>query len=197
MEENAIIRFKIIAIGGSAGSLDTVLRIFQTPDLPVSSSYVVVIHRKNDPSSILSELISARTYLPVKEVEDKEPISPGTIYIAPSDYHLLIEDEKTFSLDSSEKVHHSRPSIDVTFESLAEIFGDAVIGILLSGANADGAEGLRKIRDAGGYTIVQNPATSEVGYMPQQAINLKAAVEVTDATIIPDTILRLTLNAER
>ena len=102
----------------------------------------------------------------------KEVILPGTIYIAPPDYHLLFEDENSFSLDASEKINHSRPSIDIAFESAAEVFGSSLIGILLSGANADGAEGLKKISQAGGYTIVQDPLTADVGFMPQQALNL-------------------------
>lgn len=106
----------------------------------------------------------------VKEVEDKDHIQPCYIYIAPADYHLLLENQYLFSLDSSEKVYYSRPSIDVTFESVAEVFGSSAIGILLSGANADGAQGLSKIKQAGGFTIVQDPKSAEVDYMPKQAI---------------------------
>ena len=116
-------------------------------------------------------MFSSRTKLKVKEVEDKDYILPGHVYIAPPDYHLLLEDENTFSLDASEKIYFSRPSIDVTFESVAEVFGAAVIGILLSGANADGAIGLSKIQQAGGFTIVQDPESAEVDYMPRQAID--------------------------
>ena len=137
-----------------------------------NASFVIIVHRKSGPDSILQELLSSRTSLPVREIEDKEVILPGTIYIAPPDYHLLFEDENSFSLDASEKINHSRPSIDIAFESAAEVFGSSLIGILLSGANADGAEGLKKISQAGGYTIVQDPLTADVGFMPQQALNL-------------------------
>src|SRR5579864_7056332 len=138
MAQDSITKYKVLMIGGSAGSLDGVLKIISA--LPVNKhvTTIIVVHRKNDVESILANLLSSRTQLEVKEVEDKELISGGIIYIAPSDYHLLIENEKMFSLDSSEKVHYSRPSIDVSFESAAHVFGNAVIGILLSGANADG-----------------------------------------------------------
>jgi two-component system, chemotaxis family, protein-glutamate methylesterase/glutaminase len=171
MAQDSITKYKLLIIGGSAGSLDGILKIITALPVNKQVTTVVVVHRKNDVESILTDLLATRTKLKVKEVEDKESIFGDTVYIAPSDYHLLIENDKLFSLDSSEKVHHSRPSIDVSFESAAHVFGNAVIGILLSGANADGAEGLRKIHEAGGFTIVQDPAFSEVGYMPQQALD--------------------------
>ena len=161
-----------MAIGGSAGSLDGVLKIVTALPANTDLSVIIIVHRKNDSESILTDLISTRTNLKVKEIEDKEAITPATVYIAPADYHLLIEDERSFSLDSSEKIHYSRPSIDVSFESVAEVFGKTAIGILLSGANADGAEGLYQIKQAGGFTIVQDPASADVGFMPQQALEI-------------------------
>ncbi|MEP6682992.1 MAG: chemotaxis protein CheB [Parafilimonas sp.] len=170
MAEGTVAKYNMLVIGGSAGSLDAILKIVSA--LPVTNylSVIIVIHRKNDGESILTNLLSDRTTLTVKEVEDKEMINGGCIYVAPADYHLLIESKKMFSLDSSEKVNYSRPSIDVTFESVAEIFGKSAIGVLLSGANADGAKGLNKIKQAGGFTIVQNPESADVAYMPQQAL---------------------------
>ena len=162
----------MVAIGGSAGSLEVIMKIVSLLPQKSNASFVIIVHRKSGPDSILQELLSSRTSLPVREIEDKEVILPGTIYIAPPDYHLLFEDENSFSLDASEKINHSRPSIDIAFESAAEVFGSSLIGILLSGANADGAEGLKRIAEAGGYTIVQDPLTADVGFMPQQALNL-------------------------
>ena len=181
MAENGI--SKTVVIGGSAGSLEVVLRM--VPQFPsfVNAIYIIVVHRKSGADSILTGLLSSRTNMPVREVEDKELILPNHIYIAPPDYHLLCEDSFTFSLDSSEKIHYSRPSIDVTFESAAYTFGSSVIGVLLSGGNADGAEGLNTIKKMGGYTIVQDPSSSEVSYMPAQAINkfnVDAIVSVED-----------------
>lgn len=181
MEKDAIRKYKVVVIGGSAGSLEVVLKMVTALHAQTNTSFIIVLHRKNDANSTLEDLIAARTSLEVKEVEDKDPILYNTIHIAPPDYHLLIEDEKTFSLDSSEKVHHSRPSIDITFESVALVFGSHVIGVLLSGANADGAEGLAKIKRAGGFTIVQDPSSSDVSYMPQQAIKKKAFNKVLHA----------------
>ena len=173
MAENTIAT-RAVVIGGSAGSLEVLLKL--VPNLPVDSDavFIVVVHRKNDPDSILQLLFESRTAMKVKEVEDKEPIEANTIYIAPPDYHLLLEDDHNFSLDSSEKINYSRPSIDVTFESVAEIFGERSIGVLLSGANSDGALGLDSIKKAGGYAIVQHPESAEVDFMPMQAININA-----------------------
>ena len=190
MAEDAVNNLKVVAIGGSAGSLETVLDIIQQlPDRP-GAVFVIVVHRKNDKESILQNLIAQRTKLTVVEVEDKEMIQPNTIYLAPADYHLLVENESIFSLDASDKIHFSRPSIDVTFESIAEIFKDGVIGILLSGSNSDGAQGMARIKSLGGKTIAQNPETSEVGYMPQQAIRLGCVDRVVDGENIGRALLK-------
>ena len=172
---------RIVVIGGSAGSLEVILQIINGIPKNPNAVFIIVVHRRNDKDSILENLLSYKALLPVKEVEDKEPIVNNTIYLAPPDYHLLVENENTFSLDSSEKVHFCRPSIDVTFESVSETFKSKVIAVLVSGANADGAQGLLATRRAGGHTIAQNPATAEVGFMPAQAINLQAAIDVLDA----------------
>jgi two-component system chemotaxis response regulator CheB len=172
MAQDSVIKYKMLAIGGSAGSLEVILKIVTALPVTTNISVFIIVHRKNDGESIFRNLLSARTDLPVKEIEDKEEIISGIIYIAPADYHVLIENEKMFSLDLSEKVHHSRPSIDVCFESVAEVFGKSAIAVLLSGANADGAEGIRKIQQCGGFAIVQDPESADVGYMPQQALEI-------------------------
>ena len=163
--------YELLLIGGSAGSLEVLLQLLPAlrTDLPLAIA--IVLHRKNG-ESLLVELLNDKTLWPVVEAEEKAPIESGKIYVAPSDYHLLIERDKTLSLDVSEKVHYSRPSIDVSFETAAEAYRSSMIGVLLSGANADGAEGLRQIKLAGGLTIVQDPKEAAVSYMPQQAIDL-------------------------
>ena len=172
MAQGVVSAEQLVVIGGSAGSLEVVLSIVAAlPPLP-KTAVVVVAHRKQSADSVLAGLLAARTSIPVKEVEDKDPLLPGTLYLAPPDYHLLLENKMQFSLDDSEKIHHSRPSIDVTFESAAQVFGADTIGILLSGANADGAAGLLTIAECGGVTLVQDPASAEVYYMPQQAMQL-------------------------
>ncbi|MBV9962017.1 MAG: chemotaxis protein CheB [Parafilimonas sp.] len=191
MAQNTIAKYKMIVIGGSAGSLNIVLKIVAALPVTTYLSVVIIMHRKNDNESVLSNLLSARTNLIVKEVEDKEDIAGGCIYLAPADYHLLLENKNMFCLDISEKVHHSRPSIDVTFESVAEVIGDKAVAVLLSGANADGADGLHKIKQAGGYTIVQDPASAEVGYMPQQAIDQMQPDKILNGDDIGDFIKQL------
>jgi len=193
MAQGDVSKYKMVVIGGSAGSLDSILKIVAAVQESVDVAFVVVVHRGKGGDSILTDLLSSQTTLVVKEVEDKELILPGTIYIAPPDYHLLLENEYTFSLDASEKVHYSRPSIDVTFESAALVYGPALVGVLLSGANADGAVGLKNIADAGGFTIAQQPATAEVGYMPQQAINMtkvSVILEGEDIGVFLRTLLK-------
>ena len=191
MAEDALDTRRYLVIGGSAGSLEVILNLVaQLPRQP-NAVVIIVVHRKKDNESILVNLLSSRTRLAVKEVEDKDPILLNTIYLAPPDYHLLIERTDLFSLDSSEKIQYSRPSIDVTFESVAEAFGTKTIGILLSGANADGAAGMAKIRQAGGYTIVQDPVTADVGYMPQQALDLTPVDSILSASEIPTLLEKL------
>lgn len=170
MEEKSLKKYELLVIGGSAGSLEVVIQLLPAIPSGFHLAIIIVMHRRSG-ESILTELLSEKTSLPVKEVEEKDPVLPGNIYIAPGDYHLLIENDKTFSLDFSEKVNYSRPSIDVTFESAAEVYGDKLIGLLLSGANADGTEGLKCIKAKGGLTVVQNPSDASVSYMPQQAVD--------------------------
>lgn len=161
---------KAFIIGGSAGSIEVLLKVFSGIIPSIQSPLIVVLHRKYSADSSLQEVIAHRAPLPVREVEDKDPIVPGTIFLAPADYHLLVENERQFSLDLSEKINFSRPSLDVSFESAAEIYGTGLTGILLSGANADGTEGLMAIKRAHGVTIAQCPETAPVPYMPQHAI---------------------------
>jgi len=161
---------RLLVIGGSAGSLEIIIQLLPTLPLRLPFAVIVVVHRKNA-DSVLTELLGEKTGLPVKEAEEKDEILPGHIYIAPADYHLLVEKDGTLSLDYSEKLHYSRPGIDATFETAAEAYGDALACLLLSGANADGTEGLRFVKENGGLTIVQDPSEAAVAYMPQQAIS--------------------------
>lgn len=167
----------LFVIGGSAGGLHPILTLLPGLIVPIPAAILIVLHRQNHYESVLTELLSARSSLPVMEAEEKEPLQPATIYVAPADYHLLIETDHTFSLDDSEKVNFSRPSIDVTFTSAALAYGSNMTALLLSGANTDGTEGLIDVHNAGGTTAVQDPASADVDYMPKQAI-LQAPVDV-------------------
>lgn len=183
--EKEEVAVKMVVIGGSAGSLETLLKIVSALPGNSGACFVIVIHRKFEPDSILLDLLSTKTSMPVKEVEDKEMIWANTVYLAPPDYHLLVEDRHSFSLDVSEKIQYSRPSIDVTFESAASVLGDAVIAVLLSGANSDGAAGMVIVKEQGGYTIVQDPSTADVPFMPNSALEMMKPDAVVETTVLP------------
>jgi two-component system chemotaxis response regulator CheB len=171
MVENTITSDQgIVLIGGSAGSLEVLLHILPLLRSDLLVPVVIIIHRGNDSISPLHELLAAKTKIKVREVEDKDAIKNSHIYIAPGDYHLLFEKDRSFSLDDSEKINFSRPSIDVSFESASEIYGTRTVGILLSGANADGTQGLVAIKEVGGTAIVQAPGSASVRFMPEHAI---------------------------
>jgi len=175
---------ELIVIGGSAGSLQVIIEMIKNLDDTVEIPILLVIHRKAQSGDILRTLLEQFTRKPVVEVEDKTEIQNHIIYIVPADYHLLFESKKYMSLDSSEKMNYSRPSIDVTFRSAAEIYGKNVIGVLLSGANGDGTEGLSYIKKYKGKVWIQDPETAEVDYMPKHAME-----EIDyDVIIKPDTL---------
>jgi two-component system, chemotaxis family, protein-glutamate methylesterase/glutaminase len=164
-------RYELLLIGGSAGSLTMVLKILPLLKKEMNLAVILVFHRKqSDDDTILIDMLSSRTDFRVKEADDKDEIMPGTIYIAPSDYHVLIEKNKLITLDASEKINFSRPSIDVCMESAADVYGAKLACMLLSGANADGVEGLKTAKKLGGFVIVQDPASAEMPYMPREAI---------------------------
>ena len=172
MEENDIKqKCKVLLIGGSAGSLEVLMAIVPHLNPIKNFSIVIVLHRKSGEDVALENLFALKTKIPVANIEDKVALKPGYIYIAPSDYHLLFEKNKTLSLDVSEKVNYSRPSIDVSFESAAIAFKEKCIAILLSGANADGTAGLQSIQQAGGIVILQNPEKAIMPFMPQNAFS--------------------------
>jgi len=163
---------EFIVIGGSAGSLQAILKIIGYINNDFSVPILLVLHRNMQSDSTLEDLLSAKTNLMVKEVEEKDIISAGHIYFCPPNYHVLVEEDHSFSLDDSERVHHSRPSIDVVFNSAANVFGEKLLCILLSGANSDGAEGLHYAKKLGSTTVVQDILEAEVAYMPEQALKL-------------------------
>jgi two-component system chemotaxis response regulator CheB len=158
-----------LIIGGSAGSLNVLLTVLPEIKPDINFAIIIVIHRKTGSESLLPELLSNKTSLRVKEAEEKEIILPGTVYIAPADYHLLVELNHTFSLDYSEKINFSRPAIDATFQTGAEAYKEKLVCLLLSGSNADGVNGLKTVKRWGGVVIIQNPEDAQMPYMPQQA----------------------------
>jgi two-component system chemotaxis response regulator CheB len=161
-----------IVVGASAGGLQALSVLLVGIAKEFSLPIVVVIHMPEDKDSKLADIFRARLTINVKEVDEKESVRPGTLYFAPPGYHLLIEQDRTFSLSRDERVHYSRPSIDVLFESAADVFGEHLCGVLLTGANEDGAAGLRAIHRNGGLTIVQDPIDALVPTMPEAALKL-------------------------
>ena len=183
--------YRAIVIGGSLGGLEAVIAILsELPDsfpLPV----IVVLHRVKNQKSELAEVIQSKCKIKVKEADEKEAILPGVVYISPANYHLLVEDEETFSLSNSELVNYSRPSIDVLFESAAEIYKENLTGILLTGANSDGSDGINLISQYGGLTIVQDPQNARCDIMPKSAI-LKTKVDyIVNLAEISSLLLKL------
>jgi two-component system chemotaxis response regulator CheB len=169
MAEDVVSKYNVLVIGGSAGSLEVIMEFVPGLNSLRGLSIVIVVHRGQSGNNTFAGLLSAKTEVPVIEIEDKEPFQYGKIYIAPGDYHLLFEEDMTYSLDASEKINFSRPSIDVTMASAATRFGVRAAGILLSGANSDGTAGLEAIRNAGGLVAVQDPSTAMMPFMPEQA----------------------------
>lgn len=163
-------KYDILAIGASAGGIDALKRIFKNFVYANNVAIIIIQHQSPYKKSYLSKIISDIANKDVYEIEDKMKIKRGAIFIAPPNYHVLIEKEGTFTLSTTEKIWYARPSIDVTFESIADTFGERVIGMILTGANHDGGQGLKQIKAAGGYTLVQNPNSAEAPEMPTYAI---------------------------
>lgn len=182
---------RLLVIGGSAGSLQVILAILKGIGSDFPLPVLIVVHRTNSLESSLETLLSARTHLPIKEVEEKELLMPGTVYVCPADYHVLLEQDRTTSLDYSERVNFSRPSIDVTFRSAADVYGRGLIALLLSGANADGSEGMEYVKEKGGMTLLQDPQTAEVPYMPQQVLLRMTVDRIATAAELPSLIYDL------
>ena len=180
-----------LVIGGSAGSLDVILNLLAQLNNPLPIAIIIVVHRKSNSDSALTDLLTSRTKIPVREVEEKDVISAGHIYIAPADYHLLVEKDFSFSLDFSEKVNYSRPSIDVTFQSVAETYTRNTVCLLLSGANNDGTEGLQFVKSLGGVTAVQDPDSALVPFMPQHALSNMKVDYVLKSDEMADFVNRL------
>jgi two-component system chemotaxis response regulator CheB len=180
-----------IVIGGSAGALEALAVIL--PALPSSCDVpiVIVVHLPPAAPSLLPTVLQPRSALLVKEAEDKEPVLGRTIYVAPPNYHLLVERDRTFALSVDDLVHFSRPAIDVLFESASEAYGSKLAGVVLTGANADGAAGLAAIKKRGGLTIAQAPGSAVVPMMPEAAIDTGAVDHVLTPAGIAALLLEL------
>lgn len=165
-------RAEAVVVGASAGAVEALSALL--PGLPKGYALpvVVVVHLPAERKSVMAELFRGKCAVDVREAEDKEPLAPGTVYFAPPDYHLLVEPDRRLSLSGEAPVHFSRPSVDVLFESAADVFGPNLVGVVLTGANADGARGLRAVIAAGGVGLVQAPGAAAAAAMPRAALAL-------------------------
>ena len=185
--------YKAIVIGASAGGLNALSVILEDLPKDYSLPIIVVQHRGKDQRDLLEEVLQSKSLIKIKQADEKEKIKAGTVYIAPPDYHLLVEHDGTFSLSCEEPVNYSRPSIDILFESAAHVYGSQLVGVILTGANSDGALGLAGIKKSGGTTIVQEPGEAEYASMPNAAIAKDAATHVYTLAQIQDYLIKLAL----
>ena len=194
--ERAAIDYELIAIGASWGGLHAVSTLLVGLSPELETAIVVAQHRGPTSSrGSLEALLERHAGRPVSEPHDKEPIEQRHVYIAPADYHLLVEDGH-FALSTDSRVQYSRPSIDVLFESVAEAYGERAIGIVLTGANEDGAAGLAAIKERGGVAVVQDPETAERRTMPDAALAATGADAVLPLAEIPKFLYGLCCRAE-
>lgn len=177
--------YKAIVIGGSAGSFSVVSKILSRLNPDINIPIIICLHRLKHVRSGLLESLNFKSKIEVVEPCDKSKIEPGKAYLAPSNYHLFVEFDNTFSLSVEDVNNHSRPSIDYTLSSAASAYREKMIGIILTGANKDGAKGLKDIADRKGFTIVQDPTTCDIDTMPKSALRIMEP----DQILSPDQII--------
>lgn len=175
-----MLRYDVVVMGTSTGGLHALTRLLSALPASFPLPIAIVQHRSRDSDERLAMLLSGASLIPVVEAEDKEPLRGPGVYLSPPDYHLLLESDWV-ALSTEEPVAYSRPSIDVLFESAAYSHGSGVIGVLLTGANQDGTRGLKRIKEHGGYVIIQNPESAESAFMPKHAVK----------NLLPDRVLNL------
>jgi len=174
-------RYEAIVIGVSSGGMNAMKVMFSLLPKDFNAPIIIVQHIGAHSDNLWVRLLNEKSNLPIKEADEKEKIENGKVYIAPPNYHLLIEKDRTFSLTVDKQVNYSRPSIDVLFESAAEVYAGKLIGVILTDSNNDGTNGIKRVKECGGLTIIQDPDTAESAFMPKSAI----------AAIKPDYVLSL------
>ena len=180
-------RFDLVVIGASSGGLDGLIKLLKRLPQHYMIPTVAVLHQRPNRSSGVPDMLSKYTHLQVQEPDDKQGIEAGYFYVAPPNYHLLIDSDKVFSLSLDAPVNFCRPSIDIAMESAADTYRDRLLGCILTGANSDGAEGVMYVKRNGGYVVVQDPKEAAVDSMP------KAAIAATDV----DAVLSIEQIADR
>ena len=184
--------YEAIVMGVSSGGMNAMKVMFSLLPKEFNTPIIIVQHISSQSENLWIRLLNDKSNLYIKEADEKESIENGKVYIAPPNYHLLIERDKTFSLTIDERVNYARPSIDVLFESAAEAYKNKLIGVILTGSNNDGTNGLKRIKEYGGLTIVQDPATAESSYMPASAI----AVVQMDYILTLENIIKLLIKID-
>lgn len=180
-----------VVIGGSAGAIEALSIILPALPRGFRPPVFVTVHIPTNRPSLLAPLFDSKCDLSVQEAEDKTPIEPGVVYFAPADYHLLVESKQLLTLSVDETVNYSRPAIDVLFESAADVYEERLVGVVLTGANQDGAEGLRRVLERGGAGLVQRPDSAHASEMPQAAIRACPQAEVLTLEAIAQYLLHV------
>jgi two-component system chemotaxis response regulator CheB len=175
MKDGASLRGAVdaVVIGTSAGGIEALSVLLPALRAGTPAAVFIVVHLPRDRQSLLAGIFAKKCALDVREAWDKEPAEPGIVYFAPNNYHLLVDEGPRLALSVDELVHHSRPSIDVLFESAAEVYRERLLGVILTGANEDGAQGLATVHDLGGITVAQDPASAQAPQMVRSAIKLR------------------------
>jgi two-component system chemotaxis response regulator CheB len=181
--------YEAIVMGVSAGGLYALTHILSALPAGFPTPVIVVQHRSKDERFLLEEVLQTKCRIHIRQADEKEAIAPGIVYFAPADYHLLIEKDKTFSLSIDAPVNFSRPSVDILFETAADVYKNKLLGIILTGANKDGARGVKCIRKRGGTTIAQRPDTADFPEMPKSAITTGSIQHVMTLDEIRDFLL--------
>jgi two-component system chemotaxis response regulator CheB len=191
IDDPALSRIEAVVIGASAGGVEALGVLLPALPPQVRASIFVVVHLRRERPSLLPDLFAPRCRLPVREVEDKQAVEPGTIYFAPPDYHLLLEDGPRLALSVDDPVSYCRPSIDVLFESASDVYGERLMAIVLTGGNSDGAQGLAAVHRAGGLTVVQDPQSAQARMMPESALETGAVDSILPLDGIAELLGRM------
>ncbi len=184
-------QYEAIVVGVSSGGMNAMKIMFSLFPKNFNLPVIIVQHLSSRSDSQWIKVLNDKSNLLIKEADEKEKIEKGIVYIAPPNYHLLIEKNRTFSLTIDEKVNYARPSIDVLFESATEVFKNKLIGIVLTGANNDGTNGIKKVKESGGLVIIQDPETAESPYMPASALSAVKPDYVLDLEDILKLLIKI------
>jgi two-component system chemotaxis response regulator CheB len=184
-------RYRAIVIGASTGGIEAIRAILMPLQEGFAVPIVIVQHLSPHSDNYMVTHLNGICRINVKEADEKEKILPGSVYIAPPNYHLLLEKDESLSLTVEPKENYSRPSVDIFFESAADAYGDSLIGIILTGANSDGSKGLKRIKELGGLAIVQEPKTAVASSMPKAAIEITAVDYILSLNDISKKLIEL------